>query len=119
MDGVARLCGQRIQIGARQGRHGKRFARLETQLDQLRPQHIPHPGQGPQIAFLHQATGQPVRGAARHADAGADVFQVSRTRRHRLHHGQAAHQGLRTGRRDGVGVQRGGGSCSRGGGHET
>jgi hypothetical protein len=59
-----------------------------------------------------------VRGAARHADAGADLFQVARAIGHGLHDGQAAHQGLRARGRGGVGIQGGGMiGCERGG-HE-
>ncbi|MNU46150.1 hypothetical protein D3C71_350060 [compost metagenome] len=119
VDGVARQIGQAVQIGARQGRHREGLARLETQFDQLRPQHITHARQGAQIAFLHQATGQPVRGAARHADARADLFQVARAVGHGLHDGQAAHQRLRAGGRGGIGVQDGQRVGSQGGGgHE-
>ena len=53
----------------------------------------------PQIALVHQATGQAVRGAARGADQPGDFLEVTGATGHGLNHTQTAKQGLSAGGR--------------------
>ena len=97
VNGVAGQRRQLVQVRHCQVHQGQLFTGLEPQLDQLGAQQVTDLGHHAQVALVHQATGQAVRRAARGADAPGDLLEIPRTSRHRLHHAQAAQQGLGAG----------------------